>query len=162
MNTVVCPPWRPMMMNREAEMLHHKLRCKIIAWSNLCTTSTLCFFPTRSSWLTSKPVRLYLNATLCVVLLSQPYHNWSCGLYQTMELQKHLKCMKQMTFGCSTGQTRGLTLADEWFGYAESECFSTTKSLTQRILNALSVKQLSADALHVKYPLSPIKIYATK
>ncbi len=55
-----------------------------------------------------------------------------------MELQKHLICMKQMTFGCSTGQTCELILADEWFGYAESECFSTTRSLTQRMLNALN------------------------
>ncbi len=28
---------------------------------------------------------------------------WSRGLYQTMALQKHLICMKQMTFGHSTG-----------------------------------------------------------
>ena len=38
---------------------------------------------------------------------------WNRGLYQTMALQKLLICMKQMTFGCSTGQTRGLILADE-------------------------------------------------
>ncbi len=57
----------------------------------------------KSSRLTSEPVRLYPYATLCVVQSSQPYRNWSRGLYQTMALQKHLICTKQMTFGCSTG-----------------------------------------------------------
>ncbi len=65
--------------------------------------------------------------------------NMSRGLCQTMALQRHLICtMKPMTFGRSTGETRELILTDEWFGYAESECFSTTRSLTQRILNALN------------------------
>ncbi len=31
---------------------------------------------------------------------------WNRGLYQTLALQKLLICMKQTTFGCSTGQTR--------------------------------------------------------
>jgi hypothetical protein len=60
-------------------------------------------FPDEIIGLTSKPVRLYPYATLCVVQLSQPYHNRSRGLYQTMALQKHFICTKQMTFGCSTG-----------------------------------------------------------
>ncbi len=59
-------------------------------------------------------------------------------LYQTMALRKLLKCTRQMTFGYSTGKTCDLILADKWFGYAESECFSTTNSLIRRILIALN------------------------
>ncbi len=43
-----------------------------------------------------------------------------------------------MIFGYSTRETCKLILADEWFGYAESECFSTTNSLIQRTLIALN------------------------
>ncbi len=74
--------------------------------------------------------------------------------------------MKQMTFGYSKGKTSELMLADEWFGYAESEWFSTIKSLIQRILNALSCLIVfhlqAADAMHTKYPLEPTQIYGTK
>jgi hypothetical protein len=41
------------------------------------------------------------------------YHNWSHWLYQTMALRKHLICVRQMTFGYSTGRTRELMIADE-------------------------------------------------
>jgi hypothetical protein len=53
------------------------------------------------------------------------------------------------------------------FGYAESECFSTTKiaySKDSECTESLDVFS-PADALHLKllkYPLSPITIYATK
>ncbi len=64
-----------------------------------------------------------------------------------------------MTFGYSKGKTLELILADEWFGHAESECFSTTNSLIQRILialNCLMFFQLQM-LLHIKYPLEPIR-----
>ncbi len=90
--------------------------------------------------------------------------SWAVSVYQTMALQKHLICMKQMTFGCSTGQTRWLILANEWCLVTQSRNVSRlqNRSLKDSKCTELLDVFSPADAMHVKYPLSPIQIYATK
>jgi hypothetical protein len=80
-----------------------------------------------------------------------------------MELKKHSICMRQMTFGYSTGRTSELILADViWlrtvgmfldykFAYSrDSDCI--------KLVNVFP----HADALHTRYLLEPITMYATK